>query len=105
MHLAQILAGLNWLAVFVATVIAFILGTAWYSKALFGSAWMQEVGLTEEDVNKAKMARTLGGAFLLQIVAAIALDGLVVIRRSSPRGKHDADAGVARDVGIDIGGD
>ena len=50
MHLAQILAGVNWIAVIVATVAAFILGAVWYSKALFGNQWMQEVGLTEETI-------------------------------------------------------
>lgn len=77
MHLAQILAGVNWLAVIVATVTAFILGAVWYSKALFGNAWMQEVGLTEEAVKNVNMARTFASTFLLQIIAAIALSAFL----------------------------
>jgi hypothetical protein len=77
MHLAQILAGVNWLAVLVATITAFILGALWYSKALFGNAWMQEVGLTEEAVNNANMVQTFGGTFVLQILAAIALSAFL----------------------------
>jgi uncharacterized protein DUF1761 len=73
MHLAEILTGVNWLAVLAATAVAFLLGGLWYSKALFGNAWMQEVGLTEEAVNEANMARTFGGTIVLQIIAAIAL--------------------------------
>jgi hypothetical protein len=73
MHLAQLLAGVNWLAVVAATVTAFILGALWYSKALFGSAWMQEVGLTEETVQNGNSKWTFAGTFLLQLLAAIAL--------------------------------
>jgi hypothetical protein len=77
MHLAQILTDVNWLAVVVATVVAFMLGGLWYSKALFGNAWMQEVGLTEDAVNKANMARTFGGTIVLQIIAATALSAFL----------------------------
>lgn len=77
MHLAQVLTGVNWFAVIVATVVAFMLGGLWYSKALFGNAWMQEVGLTEEAVNNANMARTFGGTIILQILAAIALSAFL----------------------------
>jgi len=77
MHLAQILIGVNWLAVVVSTVAAFMLGGLWYSKALFGNAWMQEVGLTEDAVNNANMARTFGGTIVLQVIAATALSSFL----------------------------
>ena len=73
MNLANSLAGINWLAVVVATVVAFGLGGLWYSKALFGSTWLQEVGLTEESVNNANMPRTFGGTFVLQLLATTGL--------------------------------
>jgi hypothetical protein len=77
MYLAQILDAVNWLAVVVASVTAFILGAAWYSKALFGNAWMQEVGLTEDAITSANMARTFGGTVVLQLLAAIALSAFL----------------------------
>ena len=77
MNLANSLAGINWLAVVVATVAAFGLGGFWYSKALFGNAWLQEVGLTEEAVNSANMPRTFGTAFVLQFLAVTALAALI----------------------------
>ena len=77
MHLAQILAGVNWVAVIVATLAAFVLGAVWYSKALFGNQWMQEVGLTEENVQNANMAKTFGTTFALQLLAAIALSAFL----------------------------
>lgn len=77
MHLAQILAGVNWVAVIVATLGAFVLGAIWYSKALFGNAWMQEVGLTEEAVQNANMAKVFGTTLVLQLLAAIALSAFL----------------------------
>lgn len=73
MNLANMLAGINWLAVVVATAAAFGLGGIWYSKVLFANTWMQEVGLTEEAINKAHMPMVFGGTFLLQLLAASAL--------------------------------
>lgn len=73
MNLANMLAGINWLAVVVATAAAFGLGGIWYSKVLFANTWMQEIGLTEEAVNNAHMPIIFGGTFLLQLLAASAL--------------------------------
>jgi hypothetical protein len=88
MHLAQILADVNWLAVIVATISSFVLGGLWYSKALFGNAWMQEVGLTEEAVKNANMAKTFGGTLILQLVAAIALSAFLGNGGSWTEGLH-----------------
>jgi len=73
MNLAHALTGINWLAVAVATVVAFALGGLWYSNTLFGSAWLEEVGLTEEAINDANMPKTFGGTFVLQFFAVTAL--------------------------------
>ena len=88
MNLAQILSDVNWLAVLTATVVAFMLGGLWYSKALFGTAWMQEVGLTEEAVNSANMAKTFGGTIVLQIVAATALSAFLGAESTWKSGLH-----------------
>ena len=77
MNLAQVLAGIYWPAVVVATIIAFAVGGLWYSKALFGSAWLEEVGLTEEAVNGANMPKTFGGTFVLQFLAVTVLAALL----------------------------
>lgn len=66
-------AGINWLAVIASTIAAFALGGLWYSKSLFGLKWMQEVGLTEDAVNNAKMGPVFGGTFVLQLLAATTL--------------------------------
>jgi len=68
-HLGEV----NWIAVVVATIAAFLLGGAWYSKKMFGRKWMQEIGLTDESIDQSHMARTFGTTFVLQFIAATAL--------------------------------
>lgn len=77
MNLAESLAGINWLAVVVSTVIAFAVGAFWYSKTMFGSIWLEEVGLTDDAVDSANMPMTFGGTFILQFCAVTALAILV----------------------------
>lgn len=77
MDLGHIATEFNWLAIIVATVTAFALGGTWYAKGLFGKAWMQDVGLTEEDANNANMPKTFGTAFVLQLIAAMTLATLL----------------------------
>ena len=49
-------ASINYLAVLVATVLAFGLGSIWYGKPLFGSAWQREMGLSDEDIQSGNLA-------------------------------------------------
>ncbi|MDA0678842.1 MAG: DUF1761 domain-containing protein [Proteobacteria bacterium] len=77
MPLAQILSDVNWFAVVTATAAAFMLGGLWYSKSLFGKAWMQEVGLTEQAIGNANMVRTFGGTIILQALSATALSAFL----------------------------
>ncbi len=88
MHLAQILSEVNWLAVLAATVVAFLLGGLWYSKALFGNAWLQEVGLTEEAIKNSNMFKTFGGTIVLQLIAAVAMSALLGMGSSWQAGLH-----------------
>ena len=42
-------AGLNWWAILVATVAAFVLGYVWYGP-VFGKAWLVALGKTEDEI-------------------------------------------------------
>ncbi len=44
---------INWLAVLLAALSTMIVGSAWYTKATFGSTWMKLIGKTEKDLSKA----------------------------------------------------
>jgi hypothetical protein len=61
---------INWLAVLVAGISAFLLGGVWYSRALFGKAWMKENGLSPEQIQKGNKGKIFGWAFVLSLVMA-----------------------------------
>ncbi|HET7896548.1 MAG TPA: DUF1761 domain-containing protein [Flavisolibacter sp.] len=63
----------NWLAVLVAGISAFVLGGIWYSPALLGKAWMTENKFTLMDVQQGNKARIFGWAFLLSLIMAVNL--------------------------------
>ena len=77
MDIAAVVADFNWLAIIAATIAAFVLGGGWYAKGVFGASWMQDVGLTEEDANSANMPKIFGGAFVLQLIAAMTLAAIL----------------------------
>jgi hypothetical protein len=63
---------INWLAVLVATISSFVLGGLWYGP-IFGKAWMDEMGFTEEELKEANMAKIYGTAFVLEFIMAFNL--------------------------------
>jgi hypothetical protein len=61
---------INWWAVLVAGISAFVLGGIWYSPALFGKAWMSENKMTTDDVKKGNQSKIFGWAFVLSLLMA-----------------------------------
>ena len=73
MDLQSAMASLNWLAVIVAALSAFLIGGIWYSPATFGKAWMRENGFTEESLKQGNMGKIFGGTFGLMLFASFNL--------------------------------
>ncbi len=63
-------SGVNYLAVVVAAGVYFLLGALWYSKGLFGKAWMQGIGKTEEQLKAAFSPWKLVWTFVASFLAA-----------------------------------
>lgn len=72
MDLTTAFGTINWLSVFIAALSAFLLGGIWYGP-LFGKAWMQAFGFSEEDLKKRSIPKTFGFSFLLAFAAAVNL--------------------------------
>jgi hypothetical protein len=66
-------ANINWLAVIVSTLSAFVIDGLWYSPALFYNAWMKASGMTEEMKKTASLGKIYGTAFVLIFIAAVNL--------------------------------
>ena len=61
---------INWLAVLVAGISAFVLGGVWYSPALFGKSWMRENRFTTDDVQKGNKGKIFGWSLVLSLIIA-----------------------------------
>jgi hypothetical protein len=66
------ISSLNFLAIIVATLSTFLVGWLWYGP-LFGNAWMDAVGMTEEQLQKGNMAKIFGLAFIFELIMAFNL--------------------------------
>ena len=62
----------NYLAVALAALSAFVLGGLWYS-LLFAKQWAALTGQSEEKLKSGNPAIVFGGAFLLNLIAAFVL--------------------------------
>lgn len=67
---------INYLAVLVGGLAAFLLGTIWYT-ALFGKTWQKLVDHKEEKVSGANMAFTMGMSFVLMTVMSFGMALLI----------------------------
>ncbi len=73
---------INFLAVLVAAVAAFLLGAIWYSPLLFAKQWMEFHGYTPEKVKAMQQAgamRAFAVSFVCQLVIAFAIALLIAI--------------------------
>ena len=62
----------NYLAVGLAALSAFLIGGLWYS-ALFARPWARFTGQSEETLKSGNMAVIFGGSFVLNLIAAYVL--------------------------------
>jgi hypothetical protein len=78
------IAILNWTAILLAAIVAYAIGTLWFSPALFGRAWMKAMGWNMKDVekemkktNQMKMAKSYFIMFLGTLIMSFVLSILI----------------------------
>lgn len=71
---------INWWAVLVAAVLAFVIGGVWYGP-LFGKAWMAELGKTEDDIEPSPAPFII--SFFTSLLTAIVLAWLLLATGTS----------------------
>lgn len=72
MDFQQSFESMNYFAVVVSALSAFVIGGLWYS-VLFEKAWMKENGFNQEDLWNSNMAKIFGGSFFLSLVISFIL--------------------------------
>lgn len=68
---------INYWAVLVSALATFILGSLWYTPALFGNTWMKELGFTKEGMSNGNMFKIFGVALLLMLIIAFNLAAFI----------------------------
>jgi uncharacterized protein DUF1761 len=61
---------INWLAVLAAGLSAFFVGGIWYSKVLFGPAWMADSNLTIDQVKAGPSGKIFGFTAVFSLIMA-----------------------------------
>ena len=72
-HLGQV----NWVAVVVAVLPSFVIGSLWYNPNVVGNYWMKQVGLKPKDAEKANMVKALSVTTAANLIAVTALATLL----------------------------
>lgn len=69
---------LNPIAIVVAAVSALFIGFIWYNPKVFGKAWMEAAGMTDEQIKGGNMLKIFGLALIFAFLLATALPGIVI---------------------------
>ena len=78
----------NILAIVLAALIPMLMGFIYYHPKVFGNAWMQSLGLTEEDLKKGNMAVIFGVSLLMSFLLSMFL--LVNVDGPGQEGQFDS---------------
>ena len=62
---------INWVSVIIAALIPMLVGFIWYHKSLFGKAWMESLGMSEEQAKKANMPVMFGVSFIMSLLLSM----------------------------------
>ncbi len=68
----------NLLAILVAALSSFIVGFVWYNPKVFGTIWMKEAGLTQEQIDKGNLLKIFGLTFIYSFMLAFIMPSLVI---------------------------
>lgn len=68
----------NFLAVLVAALSSFVVGFIWYNPKVFGTIWMKEAGMTEEQSKQGNMLKIFGLTFVYSLMLAFIMPTIVI---------------------------
>ena len=68
----------NFLAILVAALSSFVVGFVWYNPKVFGTIWVKEAGLTQEQIDKGNLLKIFGLTFIYSFMLAFMMPSLVI---------------------------
>ena len=66
-------SSINWLAAIAAGLSSFLVGGIWYSRSVFGNAWMADSNLSEEQIKQGSKGKIFGFTALFSLIMAVNL--------------------------------
>ena len=69
---------INLIAPLVAALTTLLVGFVWYHPKVFGTAWMKETGLTQEELDKGNMLKIFGLTFIFSTFIAMIMQMLTI---------------------------
>ena len=69
---------MNWIAIFVSALATLVVGFVWYNPKVFGTVWMKETGLTQEELAKGNMLKIFGLTYIFSLIIVIIESSLTI---------------------------
>jgi hypothetical protein len=69
---------INYLAILVAALSSFVVGFIWYNPKVFGTIWMNEIGMTDEKARQSNMVKMFGFTFIFALMFAFMMQVLTI---------------------------
>ncbi|MET3026315.1 DUF1761 domain-containing protein [Flavobacterium sp. UW10123] len=69
---------INFAALFIAAIVTLVTGFIWYSPKVFGTIWMKENNLTQEELRKGNMLKIFGLTYIFSLMITMTLMSLTI---------------------------
>lgn len=69
---------INFAALFIAAIVTLVTGFIWYSPKVFGTIWMKENNLTQEELRKGNMLKIFGLTYVFSLMITMTLMSLTI---------------------------
>jgi len=69
---------INFIALFLAAIVTLVTGFIWYNPKVFGTIWMKENNLTQEELRKGNMLKIFGLTYIFSLMITMTLMSLTI---------------------------
>lgn len=69
---------INFIALLLAAAVTLVVGFIWYHPSVFGTIWMKENNLTQEELQKGNMLKIFGLTYLFSLMITVILMSLTI---------------------------
>lgn len=69
---------INFAALFIAAIVTLVTGFIWYNPKVFGTIWMKENNLTQEELRKGNMLKIFGLTYIFSLMITMTLMSLTI---------------------------